>query len=87
MFYNKEIEQYRRQLISLTNNSGLSVGAAYYVLKDVYRDMESLYYKSIQEELKIKPEDEHEEEVIFVPPVSEGEVKEAMENNDEQNND
>ena len=38
-----QIETYKSQIVSLTNSSGLTVGMAYYVLKDVLNEIYLVY--------------------------------------------
>ena len=41
---------FRRDLENLINNSGLSIDAVYFVLKDVMSEIEDLYRQEIQRE-------------------------------------
>jgi hypothetical protein len=50
MFSLQRIEIYRNNLIDLTNNCGLTIGTAYYVFKDVLKDLEKEYIKAIEKE-------------------------------------
>lgn len=50
MEYLESIERYRENLISLINNCGLNPGTAYYVLKDVLRDLEKTYIQALNQE-------------------------------------
>ena len=47
---NYMIEDFHQKLIGLINNSGLTVGTAYFILKDVLNSLEKLYIQSIQED-------------------------------------
>lgn len=60
--FNKDIESYRQKIIDLTNNCGLTVGTALFVIKDIYRDLEQLYYSTIKEEEKVNMD-----EAITIP--------------------
>ena len=40
-------EGFRQDLIAIINNCGLPLGGAYYVLKDVLRELEALYAQEI----------------------------------------
>lgn len=41
-----------RETINTTiQNSNMEIGAVYYIIKDIYRDMEKLYYAQINKEL------------------------------------
>lgn len=46
------MEQLRDNLIDCLNNSGLSVGAAFFVLRDVYHVMNETYQTTKQNELR-----------------------------------
>ena len=48
MLTNLQIERTNKQLTEVLNNSGLPVGVAYYLLKSILMELESLYYKSIE---------------------------------------
>lgn len=41
---------FRRDLENLINNSGLSIDAAYFVLKDIMSEIDSLYREQIEKE-------------------------------------
>lgn len=44
--------QFFKETINRTiQNSGLDIGAAYFILKDIFRDVETLYYSQINKEL------------------------------------
>ena len=44
------MEQFRKALIEIINNSDLPFEARYYILKDVYRDVAELYEKALMEQ-------------------------------------
>lgn len=46
------IENYKNQLVEITNHCGLTIGTAYYVAKDFLRELEKTYIQSLQEEKK-----------------------------------
>ena len=48
---NIEYERLRETIRESIQNSGLDVGAAYFILKDVYRDVENTYYATMNNEL------------------------------------
>lgn len=48
---NLEIEQLRRAIVGLVNNSGLPIGVAYYVLKDSLADLKIAYDNTVQYEM------------------------------------
>lgn len=45
------IERFKNALFDLTNNCELSVGTAYFIIKDFYNEMEKTYIKSYKDEL------------------------------------
>lgn len=47
------MEEFRKNLIEVINNSELPFDARYYVIKDVYRDVFELYEKMLEEQEKI----------------------------------
>lgn len=61
-----QIEKYRENLVYLTNNSGLTVGTAYYVLKDVLHELYLVYIQ--QKDTENEYQDEEYKETIDVDP-------------------
>lgn len=47
----KKYEEFKRVLQTVISNSELDPGAVYYVFKDVYKEIEGLYYRELQKEL------------------------------------
>lgn len=47
---NLEIEQFKKNIYNILNNSNLLVGTAYYVMKDVLYDLERNYVQSLKNE-------------------------------------
>ena len=47
----KDFHILKETINSAIQNSNMEIGAVYYVIKDVYRDMENLYYARINQEL------------------------------------
>lgn len=86
------IETFKNNLIMLINNSHLTIGCAYYVLKDVYKDVERAYMATqrkanssiSQGEMEIPPM--IEDGGTTVEEIAPQDFKEVTEN-DEQNND
>lgn len=78
------IEALRKELINIVNGSGLTIGAAYLVVKDVYNMLYLSYLEEIEAEKHRNLNPQHEEKII--PAVMPEESKEEMENG-EQNND
>ena len=58
------METLKNNLIYVLNHSGVDIDAAYYVMKDVFRDLEEQYniYLIKQERQKIAQEQEQSEE-------------------------
>ena len=50
MDFGTAAEQYRQNLIDLTNNCHLTMALAYYVAKDFFRDLEESYKQTLKEE-------------------------------------
>lgn len=46
------MEELRTKLINALNNSGLSIGAAFFILRDVYHVLNESYQAAYQKELK-----------------------------------
>lgn len=44
----QQIEKLKEKIISALNNSGLTIGCAYYILKDVFLNMEREYLKALE---------------------------------------
>ena len=53
---NFSLEQYKNQLVDITNNCNLPIGVAYYVFKDVFKELEMAYYNSLSNEPKLTSE-------------------------------
>ena len=66
MFSLQSIETYRKNLIDLTNNCGLTIGTAYYVFKDVLKDLEKEYIKAIEREQNNQTQSQKEETIGIV---------------------
>lgn len=93
------MEQFRKNVIKEVNNSQLTVGAAYFIMKDILNELRFMYMEEVEKDkAKIqKPmvkeqvtplvefEDENGEKHLY-PLEDIGEVKE-IEDNGEQNND
>lgn len=72
----------RKTLIDSINRSGLTVGAAYYVVKDVANLMHLTYLEEMDKEAK----GANQREIVETYDIPMPEMKEEMENG-EQNND
>ena len=46
------IEKYKESLLQLTNNCGLTIATACFIVKDLYLELQKLYNQQLQEELK-----------------------------------
>ena len=44
------LEKFRQDIIEVLNNSNLLLGSAYYILKDILKELEEEYYKVIQKQ-------------------------------------
>lgn len=58
--YSLKMEEYKNQVIDLTNQSELPIGAIYYIIKDLYKELESLYNKQVQQEYFMRQQQENE---------------------------
>lgn len=58
---NYQMEVFHEQLIQLINNSGLTVGAAYFIVKDCLHELEVGYHKAIFNERNSSTETTTEE--------------------------
>lgn len=74
------MEAFRRALVQEINSCNLSIGAAYYILKDVCKMLEASYQETLEKELKTATTTVETEVVDLVP--NEEEVTENVENND-----
>lgn len=52
----KEYQIFRETLNNVINGTSLDMGGIYYVLKDVYRDVENQYFAQINQELMTQTE-------------------------------
>lgn len=77
-----QIEAYKKIIIDATNNCGLTIGTAYYVLKDVLNDIYLLY---LDQKYNPGQEETHHEEVIELeePVIITEEQKEEIKNETE----
>lgn len=57
-------ELLKQQLIYTIQNSGLDIGAAFFILKDVFNEVEALYKNIIESELNEKKEEKESDENI-----------------------
>lgn len=83
--YYNQIESYKQAVVNLTNESGLSVGMAFYVLKDVLNELYLVYLQQ-RDKVDEYEEKQHEETIEVEVPhilkdnISEKEVLEELEN-------
>lgn len=47
----KNYQIFKETVNNAIQSSGLDIGAAYFILKDIFRDIETLYYSQINKEL------------------------------------
>ena len=50
-----EIESTRHQIVNAVNNSNLTIGTAYFLFKDIFRDLEKLYFDQVEKEKENPP--------------------------------
>lgn len=73
----KNAELYKQQLIELANNCELSVPLAYFITKDFFRDVETLYLETLKKE-ENEASLEKEEKMIFDPVTGEVQKEEIL---------
>lgn len=54
------MEELKRKLLEVINTSGLPLEAAFYVVKDVYRDMAEFYNNALKEQERVKAQQQAE---------------------------
>ena len=67
---NLDIYKFKEDLVSLINNSNLLAGAAYYVMKDVLKDLENTFKQGIDQDY-IKLQNANNQQEIPVEEVEE----------------
>lgn len=70
------MEQFRQNLAKTVNSCGLTVGAAYYVFKDMYNELRTLYEKEMANE---KEAIENNTQIEDAEGIVGGAYKEGME--------
>lgn len=66
MGLNNSLNDLRKEIVELINKSQVPVGVVYYIIKDVYRDIEIAYETAVLNELKeqaIKESKEQKEDI------------------------
>ena len=58
----KDYQILKESINGIIQKSGLDVGAVYFILKDIFREIEALYYSQINREIM---EDSKEEQTII----------------------
>lgn len=48
--FNTQLNDYKQNLIDITNDSQLPIGIVYYIFKDVFHEIEILYDKTLKQE-------------------------------------
>lgn len=75
----QQIENFKNNLIYDINNSNLTIGCAYYILKDIFLNLEREYYKTLEIEKNEDSSDHVVEEEFNINAVSnETEEKEVI---------
>lgn len=78
------IEQFKNNLFKTINECGLSIGAAFFVMKDVYNVLAQSYQEALKSELeRVKAGTQQKEETLLIPinPPQEDLISEEGENN------
>lgn len=60
----KEYQIFKETINKVISGTSLDIGGTYYVLKDVYRDVENQYYAQINQELMAQEGGERDAESI-----------------------
>lgn len=59
----KDYQQFKENIIYVIQNSNLNIGAIYFIFKDLFLEIERLYYNQINQELaQEQKENEKQEE-------------------------
>ena len=61
---NTKCEQFKQQIISDINNSQLPISIAYFIMKDVFQEVEKTYYATLNQEAQEQIETKSNEEVL-----------------------
>lgn len=62
------IEQFKNNLLQTINECGLSIGAAFFVMKDVYNMLAQSYQETLRSELnRMKEGTQEKEETLLIP--------------------
>ena len=56
----KNYQILKESINSIIQKSGLDIGAVYFIFKDIFRDIENLYYTQINQELMQESEKENQ---------------------------
>ena len=59
----KKYQVLKEQINYLIQNSGLDIGAVYFIIKDIFREVEILYYTQINKEI-IEEEPEENNKIV-----------------------
>lgn len=78
---NYQIEIFHQEIINILNKSGLPIGVAYYIMKDVLKELEDAYIQAINKE-----KNQTSEEVIEEIPVENFEEIKNEEKKEEKEN-
>lgn len=75
-------ENLKNSLIQTISNSNLPVANVYFIVKDIFRDIENNYYNQISKEMEFKEQNAQEEQIstkIAIPleDIIKDEIKEA----------
>ena len=61
---NKNYESFRNGIMYVMRTSGLELGAIFYVLKDILREVEEMYSNTIRQEIEEEERQRHEAEEV-----------------------
>ena len=57
----KNYQLLKESINALIQKSGMDIGAVYFILKDVFREIETLYYSQINREIMEESKEENKE--------------------------
>lgn len=73
------MEKFRNNLVQVINNAKLPIGEAYYVLKDVFRDVQDAYKEALE---AIETQEKEEQMVAMQAALDEKEAEELITEDD-----
>ena len=53
-------EKFKQTIMQIIQSSGLDVGIVYFILKDIVKEVEQLYFTQVQKEASAQPKEEND---------------------------